>query len=175
MYDNHPIPAPATPEVEPETDEQKQEKEKKQQELGPVLSRMHKILDDKIALARLSPGREWTDLTAGVAFDNRTNSADEYAARLAFECALRLAQTTDDGAERLALVAWNARRHAVVVQATDAPSEPFRRDARFQLYLEQPFGEFLVEGSGGSIRLRRLRCRRQIRPCRLSGLTAPRS
>jgi hypothetical protein len=103
------------------------------------------ILDDTIALARLAAGDDWTEQTTGAAFDDRTNPADEFAARLAYDCALRLTQRVADGGERLALIAWNDRRHATVIQATDAPSESFRPDARFQLFIEQPFGEFLVD------------------------------
>ena len=38
----------------PDSDEEKQDKEKKQQDLAPVLSRMHKVLDDKVKEVRVT-------------------------------------------------------------------------------------------------------------------------
>ncbi len=52
-------------------------------------------------------------------------------------------QQLPDGGERLALVAWNDIRHAVVLQATDRPGTPYRTDIAFQLFIEQPYGEWL--------------------------------
>ena len=104
-----------------------------------------RLLDDALELARLAPGTAWTDDTAGVAFDARTDTAEVWASLQGFDCGLRLAQRTDAGAERLALAAWNDRRDALVIQATDAPTEPYAADAVFQLFIEQPYGEFLTD------------------------------
>jgi hypothetical protein len=105
------------------------------------------ILDSTIELARLSPGGPWSGDTDEVAFDERTDSAEGFARMVAYGCTLRLAQRTDSGAERLALIGWNERRHVLVIQATDAPSEPYRTDVLFQLFLEQPYGELLEDQS----------------------------
>jgi hypothetical protein len=103
------------------------------------------ILDATIELARLAPGGPWTDETDGVAFDDRTDSAQGFAGMVAYECVLRLAQRSETGAERLALIGWNDLRHVAVIQATDAPTRPYGTTIRFQLFLEQPFGEWLQD------------------------------
>lgn len=108
------------------------------------------IVDSTLTLARLAPGTGWADADIGAeadvtSFTERTNTAEEFGARVAYDCALRLSQSTTSGDERLALVAWNGRRHAAVIQATDPPSEPYSPDATFQLFIEQPRGEFMIE------------------------------
>jgi hypothetical protein len=114
---------------------------------APVCDRAQAIaiLDDTVESARLSPAGPWTDDTLGVVFDERTDTGEEYARLQGYDCGLRVAQRTDDGVERLALIAWNDRRHALVVQATAAPATPYGTDALFQLYIEQPYGEFIVD------------------------------
>jgi hypothetical protein len=101
--------------------------------------------DETIESARLEPGGAWQTGADSAAFGERTNDAAEFGARVAFTCAEQFVQSTANGAERLALVAWNDLRHAAVVQATDAPADPYRSDARFQLFIEQPFGEWLED------------------------------
>ena len=104
------------------------------------------IVESTIALARLHPGGTWEPDGESTVFAERTNDPAEFGARLAFDCAERLVQHRSDGAERLALVAWNDIRHAAVIQATDPPSDPYATAIRFQLFLEQPLGEWLEEG-----------------------------
>jgi hypothetical protein len=104
------------------------------------------LLDSTVALARLRSGGTWEPDGESAAFGERTNDAAEFGARLAFDCAERLVQRTPTGAERLALIAWNDLRHAAVIQATDAPSEPYDTTIRFQLFMEQSDGEWLEEG-----------------------------
>ncbi len=103
------------------------------------------LLEPTIATARLAPGGAWSDDVPGGAFDERTDTAAEFRRMLGHDCALRLEQRTADGAERLALIAWNDLRHSIVIQATDGPSEPYATTARFQLFIEQPYGEWLVD------------------------------
>ena len=103
------------------------------------------ILDATVELARLSPGGPWSGDTDGVAFDERTDSAEGFAGMVAYECTLRLAQRTDTGAERLALIGWNELRHVLVIQANDPPTRPYRADVLFQLLLEQTYGEWLED------------------------------
>ena len=103
------------------------------------------IVDAAAELARLEPGGTWETGVDSPTFDDRTNTAEEFTYRVAYTCGERFVQITPDGAERLALVAWNDLRHAVVLQATDPPTQPYRTDAAFQLYIEQPYGEFLVK------------------------------
>lgn len=103
------------------------------------------ILDATIALARLVPGGDWTEQTDGVAFDDRTDTAEGFAGMVAYECVLRLAQRSQPGIERLALIGWNDLRHAAVIQATDTPTRPYGTTIRFQLFLEQPYGEWLED------------------------------
>ena len=103
------------------------------------------IADTIIELARLEPGGTWQTGVDSVTFGERTNDPEEYGARLAFTCAEQFVQQTPTGAERLALVAWNDVRHAALIQAADPPAEPYRTDVRFQLFIEQPFGEWLED------------------------------
>ena len=103
------------------------------------------VVNQRIADARLEPGGAWSDDTSAVAFDARTNTAQEFRARLAFDCIARMAQTTPSGAERLLLATWTGDRAAYVVQATDAPSSPFLNEQRFELFVERPYGEWIVE------------------------------
>ena len=105
------------------------------------------ILDSTIELARLEAGGAWSTDSEGIAFDDRTDTAEGFKRMVAYGCTLRLAQRTDSGAERLALIGWNELRHALVIQATDAPSDPYRTDVLFQLFLEQPYGELLENQS----------------------------
>ena len=108
-------------------------------------SRATGLLDESIARARLDPGGGWSDDTDGVAFVDRTRTATEFADRLGYDCVLRVAQRLDDGHERLALIAWNDVRHALVLQATDAPPDGYRTGIVFQLFFEQPSGEWLID------------------------------
>lgn len=105
------------------------------------------LLDATVAMARLAAGGEWTDDAPGGAFDERTDTAAEFGRMTGYDCARRLEQRSSAGAERLALISWNDLRHSIVVQATDAPSEPYAGEARFQLFIEQPDGEWLVDQS----------------------------
>ena len=100
--------------------------------------------DRTIELARLAAGGEWSTDTDGVAFDERTNDAEEFRDRLALDCGLRAVQRTDAGAERLLLAAWTGERRAYVVQATDGPATPYAPDQIVELLFEQPRGEWLV-------------------------------
>jgi hypothetical protein len=106
-----------------------------------VLSIVNQRLED----ARLAPADAWSADTDGVAFDDRTNTAEEFRFRMGLECSIRMAQTTESGAERLLLAAWTGDRAAYVVQATDAPSVPFEPEQRFQLFVEMPYGEWLED------------------------------
>jgi hypothetical protein len=108
---------------------------------GAVLA----LVDQRIADARLASGSDWRDDTAGVAFDDRTNTAEEFRYRMGLDCMARLAQTTESGAERLLLAAWTGDRAAYVVQATDTPSTPYEPEQRFQLFVEMPYGEWLED------------------------------
>ena len=103
------------------------------------------ILDSTIELARLEAGGAWSTDSEGIAFDDRTDSAEGFKRMVAYGCTLRLAQRTDSGAERLALIGWNELRHALVIQATDAPSEPYEPAVVFQLFIDQPYGEWLKD------------------------------
>ena len=100
-------------------------------------------VDRDLADARLVIGGAWSTDTDGVAFDERTNDAESFRARLGFDCTVRAVQRTDDGAERLLLAAWTGDRHAYVVQATDRPTVPYRREQRFELFIEWPYGEWI--------------------------------
>jgi hypothetical protein len=102
-------------------------------------------VDQRLIEARLAPGGAWSDDTGGVAFDDRTNTADEFGYRMGLDCAVRMTQATESGAERLLLAAWTGERAAFVVQATDAPSVPFENEQRFQLFVEMPYGEWLED------------------------------
>ena len=54
-------------------------------------------------------------------------------------------KTAISNERKLELIAWNDVRHAFVVQATDAPTTPYAPTVVFQLFLEQPYGEWLVD------------------------------
>ncbi len=43
------------------------------------------------------------------------------------------------------MIGWNDLRHVAVIQATDAPTSPYGATIRFQLFLEQPYGEWLED------------------------------
>ena len=103
------------------------------------------VVDQSIADARLASGGAWSEDTDGVAFDDRTNTADEFRYRMGLDCMVRMAQTTEAGAERLLLAAWTGDRAAFVVQATDTPSQPYASEQRFQLFVEMPYGEWLED------------------------------
>jgi hypothetical protein len=103
------------------------------------------VVDEGIADARLAPGSAWSEDTDGVAFDDRTNTAAEFRFRMGLDCAVRMAQTTEAGAERLVLAAWTGDRAAYVVQATDAPARPYEDEQRFQLFVEMPYGEWIED------------------------------
>jgi hypothetical protein len=103
------------------------------------------VVDQSMVDARLASGGDWSDDTDGVAFDDRTNTADEFRYRMGLDCTVRVAQMTEAGAERLLLAAWTGDRAAFVVQATDAPSRPYEDEQRFQLIVETPYGEWLEE------------------------------
>ena len=105
------------------------------------------VMDESIEAARLAPGSGWSEDTDGVAFDDRTQSAEEFGYRMGLDCVVRLAQQTSSGDQRLLLAAWTGDRRAWVVQATDAPSSPYRPDQRVQLFIDQPYGEWLVDQS----------------------------
>lgn len=103
------------------------------------------VVDQSIADARLASGGAWSEDTDGVAFDDRTNTADEFRYRMGLDCTVRLAQTTEAGAQRLLLAAWTGDRAAFVVQATDTPSQPYASEQLFQLFVEMPYGEWLED------------------------------
>lgn len=69
----------------------------------------------RIALARLAPGGTWVVDDDPVAFDERTNDAEEFRDRLALDCSLRAVQRTDAGDERLLIAAWTGERRGYVV------------------------------------------------------------
>jgi hypothetical protein len=100
-------------------------------------------VDAMVGLARLDPGGAWS-LDGTTVFDERTNDAEEFRDRLALDCRVRAVQPTATG-DRLAVAAWTGERRAFVVQASDAPSTPYRPDQRLQLLFEQPDGEWLVD------------------------------
>lgn len=103
------------------------------------------VVDDSIGQARLEPGGPWVSETTASQFAERTQHADEFGYRTGLDCAVRLAQTTNDGSDRLLLAAWTGARRAWVVQASDAPAEAYRPDQRVQLFIGQPEGEWLVD------------------------------
>jgi hypothetical protein len=106
---------------------------------------MLEVVDESIAAAQLDTNGDWTDDTTGATFDDRTHDAAEFRYRLGLDCAIRLVQSTPDGAERLVVAAWTGDRRAWVVQATDGPEVPYRADQRVQLFIDQPLGEWLVD------------------------------
>ena len=109
------------------------------------LDEMLAVVDASIRAGRLAEGGEWDEDTDGAAFDGRTQTAEEFRYRMGLDCSARLAQTTDGGEERLLLAAWTGERRAWVVQATDAPATSYRPDQKVQLFIDQPFGEWLVD------------------------------
>lgn len=103
----------------------------------------YEIADEAIAAARLAPGGEWSTDTEGSRFVERTRTAEELRSQLALDCGVRAVQTTAGGDERLLLAAWTGDRAAFVVQASDAPSEPYAPEAIVTIVTEDPRGEFL--------------------------------
>jgi len=103
------------------------------------------VADRVVRLARLSPEGEWDIATESNPFFGRTNSAEEFAARLSLDCAVEAAQVGSAGNERLLLAAWTGPRMAFVVQAEDQPATPFRNDAMVTVITEEPRGEFLLD------------------------------
>lgn len=101
------------------------------------------VVEEKLGLARLSPGSAWDTDSEGAAFTDRTLTANEFRDLQGLDCAVRAVQRTDGGDERLLLAAWTAPRITFVVQATDGPDTPYQPDAVFQLLIEQPRGEHL--------------------------------
>ncbi len=110
-------------------------------ELDAVLA----SVEESILAARLEPGGDWTADTSGATFDERTHSAEEFRYRMGLDCLARLTQQTSGGDDRLLLLAWTGERLAWVVQSTDGPATPFRQEQRIQLFIAQPFGEWLVD------------------------------
>ena len=110
-------------------------------EPGPVLTEVDEALDQ----VRLGAGGGWeVGGDATTRFDERTVTAEEQRESLGLDCALRAAQTTDDGGERLVLASWTGDRVTFVVQASDPPSEPFQQTSRFDLLISRPLGEMFV-------------------------------
>ncbi len=108
---------------------------------------MIEVVDESIVAAQLGSGGVWSDDTSGSTFDARTHDAEEFRYRLGLDCAIRLAQSTPDGDERLVVAAWTGDRRAWVVQSTDGPETPYRADQRVQLFIDQPLGEWLDDQS----------------------------
>lgn len=106
----------------------------------PVLAEV----DATISMVRLAAGGPWSFDADGAAFTDRTVDPEEFRDLLALDCSVQAVQTTDAGAERLLMAAWTGERLAFVVQATDAPSEPYAPAARFDLLVDQPDGEYFV-------------------------------
>lgn len=109
------------------------------------LDSMLAVVDESIGGARLASGEPWMLDAAGAEFDERTQPAEEFAYRLGLDCTVRAAQTTADGGERLVLGAWTGDRRAWVAQATDGPPTPYSPAIRFQLFIDQPYGEWIDE------------------------------
>lgn len=109
------------------------------------LAEMLTVVDGSIDAARLVPGGSWASETATSTFDGRTHTADEFGYRTGLDCTTRLAQATPGGDDRLVLAAWTGERRAWVVQASDAPADPYRSEQRVQLFIGQPEGEWLVD------------------------------
>jgi len=109
------------------------------------LADMLDAVDASIAGARLAPGGDWSLDTAGATFDDRTTDAEEFRYRLGLDCPLRAIQTTGDGGERMVVGAWTGDRRAWVVQATDGPATPYAQEIRFQLFIDQPLGEWVED------------------------------
>jgi hypothetical protein len=106
---------------------------------------MYAVVDADLAAARLAPGGDWSTETDRIAFDDRTNAAEEFRYRMGLDCMVRAAQVTDSGDQRLVVAAWTGDRTAYVVQATDGPSSPYLPQQRFQLLVEQPYGEWIED------------------------------
>jgi hypothetical protein len=102
---------------------------------------MLEIVERWIGEARLAPGTWAPDLETP--FDDRTDTAENFRDYLGFDCALRATQTTSAGAERLLLAAWTSPRYGFVLQSTDEPSTPYAKAITFQLWFEQPLGEWI--------------------------------
>ena len=109
------------------------------------LDAMLAAVDASIAGARLAAGGEWSTDTTGATFDDRTTDAEEFRYRLGLDCPLRASQTTPDGGERMVVGAWTGDRRAWVVQATDGPATPYAQVIRFQLFIDQPMGEWVED------------------------------
>ncbi len=99
-------------------------------------------VDAAIGSARMTPGDGWSTDTTGNPFAERTTTGDEYAARLGLDCGLTASHSAPDG-ERLAIAAWTGPRMAYLVQSTDGPSTPYRRDATVTVSIDATEGEFL--------------------------------
>ena len=103
-------------------------------------------VDARMASARLAPGSGWrTDGSLSTPFDAITQDAEEFRYRMGLDCRLRASQRGADGSVRLLVAAWTGQRSAFVVQASDAPSTPYRADQRLQLMVEIAWGEWLVD------------------------------
>ena len=70
------------------------------------------ILDDRWNSPGSGAGRAWSAETDGVAFDDRTDSAEGFAAMVGYERATAARPAHRTGDERLALIGWNDLRHA---------------------------------------------------------------
>ncbi len=139
-------PAPTTSVQRPTTIEQPTTTTVEAQDIcDGQLGAMLTVVDGSIGAARLVSGAAWSDDIVATVFDDRTNTAEEFAYRMGLDCGVRLAQETATGDERLVLAAWTGDRRAWVVQATDAPETAFRPDQRVQLFIGQPEGEWLVD------------------------------
>lgn len=109
------------------------------------LEAMLAVVDESIAGARLAAGGPWSLDASGAAFDDRTQPGEEFAYRLGLDCPVRATQMTPDGGERLVVGAWTGDRRAWVVQATDGPPTPYSTSVRFELFIDQPGGEWVEE------------------------------
>lgn len=115
---------------------------------GPVCEEADALarLDEAIALARLTPAGPWSADIDDNPFAERTTDPEEYASRLALDCGI----VVQDEAGRLALASWTGPRIAFLIQATDAPTDPYRLDATFTVGIDSTRGEF-VDGEARSV------------------------
>lgn len=119
------------------------------------------IADETLELARFAPGGPWDTDTTGAPFLDRTREPAEVARFLGLDCSVRAVQRADAG-DRLLVGAWTGPRYGLVIQASDPPSTPFTPAARFDLLIERPYGEWIVDQEvwaatmdlGGSVVLR---------------------
>ncbi len=86
----------------------------------------------------------WSEDVTDSEFAARTHPSDEFRYRLGLDCGVRAVASTPDGSEVFVVGAWTGPRHGFVVQTSAEPATPYGTAIRFQLFIDQVDGQWLI-------------------------------